>query len=315
VRLLRHLAVDVLDARATTAAPGFTFTDAVAPEVAALCHQLDGLPLAIELAASRVRSFAPGELVEHLDQRFALLATGARTAPPRQRTLRSAIDWSYELLDDDERALFDRLGAFPADFDFEAAQAVGGSDGPGEAAVITLLPRLVDKSLVSTAGGRTRRYRLLESIRAYAAERLAACGAEPAARQQHASYYLALAVHAADQHRTSRQRTWLDRLTTEQANLRTALAYSITAGDVESAWQWIAALQRFWDITGQRREAQDWIQRALAMGDPPPAASEILQPSDSRTAFELANRAARLAAGLDDFTRARASRALGMGAM
>jgi hypothetical protein len=189
--------------------------------------------------------------------------------------------------------------------------------------VIALLPRLVDKSLVSTAGGRTRRrYRLLESIRAYAAERLAASGAEPAAQQQHASYYLALAVHAADQLRTSRQRTWLDRLTTEQPNLRAALAYSITAGDVQSSWRWVAALQRFWDITGQRREAQNWIQRALALGDPPArtaaglaAASEILQASDSQTAFELASQAARLAANLDDLTRARASRAVGMGAI
>jgi predicted ATPase/DNA-binding CsgD family transcriptional regulator len=308
--------------RATTAAPGFALTDAIAPAVAALCQQLDGLPLAIELAASRARSFSPAELVEHLDQRFGLLSTGARTALPRQRTLRGTIDWSYELLDDDERALFDRLGVFPADFDFEAAHAVCGPDGSRDAAVITLLPRLVDKSLVSTAGGRTRRYRLLESIRAYAGERLAACGAEPAARQQHASYYLALAVHAAEQHRTSRQRTWLDRLGTEHPNLRAALAYSITTGDVESAWRWIAALQRFWDITGQRREAQAWIQRALAIGDPPAAAaaglaaaSEILQPSNSRTAFELANRAARLAAGLDDFTRARVSRALGVAAI
>jgi predicted ATPase/DNA-binding CsgD family transcriptional regulator len=307
--------------RAATAAPGFTLTDAIAPAVAMLCQRLDGLPLAIELAASRVRSFAPAQLVEHLDQRFALLSAGARTALPRQRTLRGAIDWSYELLDDDERALFDQLGVFPAEFDFEAAQAVCGPSSPGDAAVIALLPRLVDKSLVSTAGGRTRRYRLLESIRAYAAERLAASGAEPAA-QQHASYYLALAVHAADQLRTSRQRTWLDRLTTEQPNLRAALAYSITASDVESSWRWVGALQRFWDITGQRREAQDWIQRALALGDPPAntaaglaAASEILQASDSQTAFELARQAERLAANLDDVTRATALRAVGMGAI
>src|SRR4029453_10538551 len=104
--------------------------------------------LAIELAASRVRSFGPAELEQHLDQRFALLSAGARTALPRQRTLRGAIDWSYELLDDDERALFDQLGVFPAEFDFEAAQAVCGPSSPGDAAVIALLPRLVDKSLV-----------------------------------------------------------------------------------------------------------------------------------------------------------------------
>ena len=138
--------------RAATASPGFTLTDAIAPAVAALCQRLDGLPLAIELAASRVRSFGPAELAEHLDQRFELLSAGARTAVPRQRTLRGAIDWSYELLDDDERALFDRLGVFPADFDFEAVQAVCGAGGPGGGAVITLLPRLVDKSLCLPSG-------------------------------------------------------------------------------------------------------------------------------------------------------------------
>ncbi len=307
--------------RAATASPGFTLTDTVAPAVASLCQRLDGLPLAIELAASRVRSYAPAELVEHLDQRFELLSAGARTALPRHRTLRGAIDWSYELLDDDERTLFDRLGVFPADFDYKAAEAVGQVDDRDGGAVITLLPRLVDKSLVSTVG--RGRYRLLETIRTYAAERLAASGAEPAARQQHATHYLALAERADELLRTPVQRTWLDRLTTEQPNLRNALAHTMTTGDIESAWRWVAALQRFWDITGQRREAHDWIERALAIGDPPAtpvavaglaAASTILQPADSRAAFGLARRAAELAAGLDDLTRGKAARALGVSA-
>ena len=165
--------------RAATASPGFTLTDAVAPAVAALCQRLDGLPLAIELAASRVRSFGPAELVAHLDQRFELLSAGARTALPRHRTLRGAIDWSYKLLDDDDRALFSRLGVFPADFDYEAVQSVCRADDPGSRAVVRLLPRLVDKSLVSAAGRGTHRYRLLETIRTYAAERLAASGTRP----------------------------------------------------------------------------------------------------------------------------------------
>ncbi len=122
----------------------------------------------------------------------------------------------------------------------------------------------------------------------------------------------------------SNQRTWLDRLTTEQSNLRAALAHSITAGDIESTWRWVAALQRFWNITGQRREAQEWIQRARAIAEPPVspaavaglvAASAMLQPSDSRAAFDLAQQAAQLADGLDDLSRARASRAIGMGAI
>jgi predicted ATPase/DNA-binding CsgD family transcriptional regulator len=307
--------------RAATAAPGFALTDTTAPALAELCQRLDGLPLAIELAASRVRSFEPAELVQHLDERFLLLSAGVRTAPPRHRTLRGMIDWSYNLLDDDERALFDRLGVFPADFDFEAARAVCKLDSCG-APVMTLLPRLVDKSLVSSATSRTRRYRLLESIRAYAEDRLSVSGAEPATRGLHASYYLALAEQGAEQHQTSQQRIWLDRLSTEQPNLRAALAHSVTTGDIASAWRFVAALHQFWEITGQRREALEWIDRALAIGAPSPgavaglaAASEMVEPSDSRAAFELARHAERLAANDDDFTRATAARAVGMGAI
>ncbi len=303
--------------RATTASPGFVLTDDVAPAVTALCRRLDGLPLAIELAASRVRTFEPADLVRHLDNRFELLSAGARTAPPRQQTLRGAIDWSYELLDDDERTLFDRLGAFPADFDFDAANAVCG-DG---LSVITVLPRLVDKSLVSVAGRNSRRYRLLETIRAYAAERL---GDSPVVRAQHASHYLALAEQAAEMLRTKDQRAWLDRLTAEQPNLRAALAYTIASRQIESAWRWIAALQRFWDVTGQHREAREWVHKARELGDPPAtpgvvaglaAASNMLHPADARAAFESANQAARLAAGLDDLSRARAGCQVGMAAM
>jgi predicted ATPase/DNA-binding CsgD family transcriptional regulator len=310
--------------RAATASPGFTLTDAIAPAVAALCQRLDRLPLAIELAASRVRSFGPVELVEHLDQRFELLSAGARTALPRHRTLRGAIDWSYGLLDDDERVLFDRLGVFPADFDYEAVQSVCVADDPGGRAVLTLLPRLVDKSLVSAAGRGARRYRLLETIRTYAAERLAASGTETTIRRQHAAHYLALAEQAAGQLRTADQRAGLDWLTIEQPNLRVAMAHSITTGDVESAWRSVAMSERFWDITGQRREAQEWIQRALAISDPPAtpgavaglaAASMILHPADAQAAFGLARQAARLADGLDDLTRAKAALAVGMSAI
>jgi tetratricopeptide (TPR) repeat protein len=170
----------------------------------------------------------------------------------------------------------------------------------------------------------TRRYRLLETIRTYAAERLAASGAEPATRQRHATHYLEVAVQAAEQVRTPAQRTCLDRLATERPNLRAGLAHSIATGDIESAWRWVAAMQRFWAITGQGREAYEWIQRALAIGDPPAtaevvaglaAASDIMQSSDAQVAFDLATRAAQLAVGLDDVTGARAARALGVGSI
>jgi predicted ATPase/DNA-binding CsgD family transcriptional regulator len=307
--------------RASTASPGFTLTDAIAPAVTSLCQRLDGLPLAIELAASLVRSFEPDQLLEHLDQRFELLSAGARTAAPRHRTLRGAIDWSYDLLHDHERALFDRLGVFPAGFDYKAVQSVCGTDDLSSTTVMTMLPRLVDKSLVSTLG---RRYRLLETIRAYAAERLATSGAQTTIRRQHAAHYLDVAEHAEQQLRGPNQRAWLDRLITEQPNLRAVLAHSTATGDIEAAWRSVAALQRFWDITGQRREAHEWIQRTQAVGDPPAtpaavaglaAASTILQPSDSRTAFDLARQAERLAARLDDLSRAKAARAVGNAAV
>jgi len=319
----RYDAVRLFVDRAATASPGFALTDAAAPVVASLCRRLDGLPLAIELAASRMRTFGPTELVELLDQRFELLSAGARTALPRHRTLRGAIDWSYELLDGDERALFGRLGVFPADFDYEAVQSVCRAEELGGDAVITLLPRLVDKSLVSTVGRGARRYRLLETIRAYAADRLTASDAESTTRHRHAAHYVALAEHAAEQLETSDQRAWLDRLAAEQPNLRASLAHSIRTGDIESAWRSVAALQRFWDVTGQRREAQDWIRRTLAIGDPPAspiavaglaAASAILNPYDSRAALDLAGRARQLAANLDGLTRAKAARAVGTSA-
>jgi tetratricopeptide (TPR) repeat protein len=281
------------------------------------------LPLAIELAASRVRSFPPATLLELLDQRFELLTTGARTVLPRHRTLRAAVDWSYDLLADQEQALFDRLGVFPADFDYDAVQAVCASSGSGGDSVVRLLPALVDKSLVSTAGGDTPRYRLLESLRAYAAERLTGRGADAELRQRHAAHYLALAELAAERLRGPEQRAWLDRLTIEQPNLRAALAHSVAGGDIETALRWISALELFWDGTGQRREAHEWIRRTLACGEPPgspaavaglAAASALLQPWDDQAALELAQRAAQLASQLGDTERARAATAVGMAA-
>jgi predicted ATPase/DNA-binding CsgD family transcriptional regulator len=322
--LTTYDAVRLFVDRATTASPDFALTDALGPAVAALCRRLDGLPLAIELAASRVRSLGLAELVAHLDHRCELLSAGARTAPPRQRTLRGAIDWSYDLLDDHEQALLDRLSVFPAAFDLDAAGSVWDADRVARPALITVLPRLVDKSLLTRIGRGTARYRLLETIRAYAAERLAASTAETTTRQRHAAHYLTLAEHAAGQLRGRDRRSWIDRLTTEQPNLRAALAYAISVGDADVAWRFVAALERFWDGTGRRGEAYEWIRRTLAAGDPPatPAAvaglaavTALLQPADANTAFEISQTATRLAAGLDDVTRAKAARAVAKGAV
>jgi predicted ATPase/DNA-binding CsgD family transcriptional regulator len=308
--------------RSMHASPGFALTDANASAVAALCQRLDGLPLAIELAASRVRSFPPATLLELLDQRFELLSAGARTAMPRHRTLRAAIDWSYDLLDDQERALFDRLAVFPADFDYDAVDAICATSGSADGAMVRVLPTLVDKSLVSTAGDMPR-YRLLESLRAYAAARLAASGADTDLRRRHAAHYLAVAEVAAERLRGPEQRAWLDRLTAEQPNLRAGLAYIVATRDVETALRWISALDLFWDGTGQRREAHEWIRQTLACGEPPAtpaavaglaAASSLLQPWDDQAALDLAQRAAQLASDLSDTERARAAAAVGSAA-
>jgi hypothetical protein len=188
--------------------------------------------------------------------------------------------------------------------------------------MVRLLPTLVDKSLVSTAGDMPR-YRLLESLRAYAAERLAASGADTDLRQRHAAHYLAVAELAAEGLKGPEQRTWLDRLTVEQPNLRAALAHSVATRDVETALRWISALELFWDGTGQRREAHEWIRQTLACGEPPAtpatvagltAASSLLQPWDDQAALDLAQRAARLASELGDTERARAAAAVGAAA-
>jgi predicted ATPase/DNA-binding CsgD family transcriptional regulator len=310
--------------RAATASRTFALTEGNVEAVASLCQQLDGLPLAIELAASRIRSFGPHELVEHLGERFALLSSGARTALPRHRTLWNAIDWSYQLLDDGDRALFDRLGVFPADFGFEAAQAVFGTDGR-DGSVIELLPQLVDKSLVSTIDSESgRRYRLLETVRAYAVERLAASDDDTSARTRHATYYLTLADEAANGLRGPDQRTWLKRLAAEQPNLRTAHDHIIVSGDTETAWQWVAKLQGFWETTGQRREGFEWIRRSCEIGEPPATittvtglswGSLLVVPSNARVSFDLAQQAVQLASGLGDSAQAQAALALGASSM
>ena len=255
--------------RATAAWPGFALTDTNAAHVATLCQRLDGLPLGIELAAAQVRSFSPSELAAHLDRRFDLLAAGARTAPPRHRTLRAAIDWSYQLLDEDERMLFDQLGVFPAEFDYQAVQAVCATGEPG--ALLRLLPALVDKSLVSATGEDTaRRYRLLESLRAYAAARLAVRGGEPV-RQRHAEHYLRLAEQAAGGIRGPAQVSWLAQLDQEHDHIRAALAWSVERGQVEIGLRLALAVWWFWQVRGFFQEGRQWLEQLLAGAPHAPA--------------------------------------------
>jgi len=246
--------------------------DEPAAEVAGrICRRLDGIPLAIELAAARLRVLLPAELEARLDERFSLLTGGSRAALPRQQTLRAMVDWSWELLNPAEQAVLTRLSVFAGGFGLAAAEAVAADPDvpPGE--VIGLLGALVDKSLVQFdhTGAGPGRYRLLETVRRYAARQLDAQGpaAADAARIAHRDYYLALAEAAAPQLRTADQAEWLDRLDVELGNLRGAIAVSLTQADPGPGLRLAASLRMYW----AHRHAAEGADVLRALLDAPTA--------------------------------------------
>jgi non-specific serine/threonine protein kinase len=273
-------AVRLFVERARLVCPDFALTPENAAAVAEVCRRLDGLPLALELAAARVRVLPPVQLLSRLEDRFRLLTGGSRTAPARHQTLRAAVDWSYALLTDHEQRLFGRLAVFAGGFTLEAAEAVcADPDGPGGGGVaagdvLDLLTRLADKSLVvaDAPPDGTARYRLLETLRQYARQRLAAGGAGDAVRRGHAAHYLALAEQAAPELEGPRQLAWLGRLEAELGNLRQALRWSRAAGGgaeraegAETGLRLAAALRPFWRLRGRHREGRAWLEAALAL--------------------------------------------------
>ncbi|MCJ1676403.1 winged helix-turn-helix domain-containing protein [Streptomyces sp. APSN-46.1] len=242
-------AAELFTARAKEASPGFTVTESSAALVAELCARLDGIPLALELAATRVRALGLEELSARLGDRFRLLGAGRRGVPARQQTLRAVIDWSWELLSAPERTVLARLSVHPDGCALDAAEEVCAGDGIARQDVLDLVTRLVDRSLIVPGNGR---FRLLESVSAYAQERLAESGEGPAVRARHLGHYLALA-EAADRHlRGPDQRTWLARLDAEAANLRTARA---TAAGTPDAARLATALTWWWLVRGRLTEA------------------------------------------------------------
>jgi len=251
--------------------------DQLATEVAGqICRRLDGIPLAIELAAARLRGMPPVELEARLDERFSLLTGGSRAALPRQQTLRAMVDWSWELLNPPERAVLARLSAFAGGFALAAAEAVAADPDvpPGE--VADHLGGLVDKSLVQfgDAGAGPGRYRLLETVRQYAAGRLEAQG-PPAvnhARIAHRDYYLALAEAAAPQLRAADQAEWLDRLDAELGNLRAAITFSLTQADLAPGLVLAASLRVYW----VHRHAAEGADVLRALLDAPAAQGTTL---------------------------------------
>ncbi|GHE89805.1 SARP family transcriptional regulator [Amycolatopsis deserti] len=256
-------AVRLFVARAAAAAPGFALTEGNVHAVAAICRTLDGLPLALELAATRVRALGVHELLARLDDRFRLLATGARDAPARQRTLRAMIDWSWELLSTSERLVLRRLAVHAEGCGLEAAEEVCGGE-PG--AVVDVLGRLVDRSLVVCEHGELGpRYRLLESVRAYSLERLAEAEEAEPVRSRHARYYTALAERADPLLRRSGQCHWLETLDAESANLRAALDTLVRQCAADEALRLVTSLAWYWFLRGRLGEALRSLRAALAV--------------------------------------------------
>jgi predicted ATPase/class 3 adenylate cyclase len=262
--LTQYDAVRLFIERATAANPAFSVTNDTAPAVAQICHRLDGIPLAIELAAARVKHLRLDTLLARLDDRFRLLTGGSRTALPRQQTLRAAIDWSHDLLAPEERAVFRRLAAFAGGATLPAAEAVAAGDAIEPWQVLDLLAALVNKSLLSldeAAAGETR-YRMLETVRAYAREKLEAAGEAPAVGGRHLAYFAALADEAAPFFWRSEELVWLARLAAEHDNLRAALEFALTARP-PAAVRLLAQAWPFWSIRCHWSEGIQWLRRSL----------------------------------------------------
>jgi predicted ATPase/class 3 adenylate cyclase/DNA-binding CsgD family transcriptional regulator len=249
--------------RARRARPDFRITNDNTTTVAEICRRLDGMPLAIELAAARVRALSLGEILDGLRDRFQLLTGGARTAVHRQQTLRASVDWSHALLSEPERVVFRRLAVFLGGFDLDAAQAVAGSGDMQRFQVLDFLALLVDKSLVvADNSGGTTRYRLLETVRQYAQEKLGESGEADAARSRHRDFYTALAALLDSPAGTDYERR-LEQAETEIDNLRAAFAWSREHSNVALALTLASSLQPLWMARGRIREGWAWFDAVL----------------------------------------------------
>jgi predicted ATPase len=268
-------AVRLFVERAQAVMPDFALTETTAPVVAAICRRLEGLPLALELAAARVKLLPPEALLTRLEQRLPLLSGGARDAPDRQQTMRDAIAWSHDLLTQAERALFRRLAVFAGGFTLEAAAAISASGEAGpeqQEDVLEGLAALVDQSLlrigeVHAAGSGETRFTFLETVREYALERLEASGEAEIIWHAHAAFYLALAERAEPELTGPTQVNWLTQLEVEHDNLRAALGWAIeqrppTAIGIRLA----GSLWRFWWMHGHYHEGRDWLEALVAQG-------------------------------------------------
>ena len=252
--------------RAKAYVPSFSLTEKNASSIAQICSRLDGIPLAIELAAARMKVMSVEQLASRLGDVFNLLTSGSRTALPRQQTLRALIEWSYDLLSDSEKSLFRRLAAFSGGWSLEAAEAVISVEG-GEA-VLDDLARLVDKSLVikEELDGEAR-FHMLETIRQYAEFKLFAAEEVEEVRNRHRDWFMQLAETAEPKLRTGEQLPWLERLEMEHDNLRAAMNWSIEQKYIEQALRIPSALTYFWEIHGHGDEGRNWFRQALSIDE------------------------------------------------
>ena len=276
--VLTYPAVRLFADRAAAVVPDFAVDADTLPDIVRICRSLDGLPLAIELAAARLRTLPLHQIASRLGDRFRLLTGGSRTAMPRHQTLRAVVAWSWELLSDDERGLAERLAVFPGGVTAEAAAAV--TPGLDPDAAFDLLSALVDKSLlqsVPTEPGQDPRFRMLETLREYGADRLDEAGRLAATRRAHAAFFLKLAETAEPHLRRAEQMTWLKRLNAERDNILAALRFAAADEDAETAVRICAAMSWYWTLGDQHHEGRAWSRLALRVpGDSPPEARAIV---------------------------------------
>jgi non-specific serine/threonine protein kinase len=295
----RSPAVALFVERVQAVRPGFELTAENAAAVAEICRRLDGIPLAIELAAARAKLLTPQAMRSRLQRRLELLTGGAADLPPRQRTLRGAIDWTYSLLDETEQGLLARLGAFVGGCSLEAAEAVAGEPfGLDLGGIVNGLASLVDKSLLrqEDAADGEPRFTMLGTIREYALERLAERGELDQVRRLHADRFLELVETAEPELARANQALWLERLDEENGNIRAALAWSLESGETELGLRLVGALVRFWSIRGHMAEGRGRLQEALA------DAGRASEPVRAKAEFA----AGYAALGLGDFADAEA---------
>ncbi len=256
-------AVKLFGDRARAVQPGFDPDGSAEAVVEGICRRLDGLPLAIELAAARLRALPLSTLAERLEDRFALLSRGARTALPRQRTLRAVVDWSYDLLFDDERRLFARLSVFVGGCELDAIESVCADDKVPKGDVLDVLSRLVDKSLIMAPIAGETRFSQLQTLRQYGSDRLDDSDEADLVRARHAAYYRQIAENANERLRGAAASVWQARLTPELANLKVALDWHLDTGEIDTALLMVSGMAWLWFVNSDFAEGARWLAGAL----------------------------------------------------